>query len=448
MVRTLPWLVSDDKTQSARTPARSRPLKRPHTLLDEDSDVHLSNSTGTTSSFQRRRNDKAVHSSTPNSPQPSRLAGRRTPSSSPPPPAPPIDYMKNGDEKWMMVEDEFYSMASTFTKHLHATEYKQLKKLAAMKSVETITALPRPTGNITTMTKQAQKNREQIGKTATRSTAPKENSKSDEEESPMQFMDRHLAGLMQGSPSARAPKRILRVDKAKSHTRAAAGYLKQEDGSPARPKERQRLPDLGDFMMKKRSDVQSREQETSPRATSKTTIQRGRPPQQAKDVSSTIVQDDDDDDDDDLDAIVPFRKPSAKADPSTEVSSTRNPTSKAPPVRDKAANLTRAISSSSSQSQKTYPRPALRREPSSAGSPSKKATFSNETQSSSRRPSVSTSQAVLISEKSNGEFAYMDLPIARSRLVLARKGARHGVGSKQSIGKEKKTTKLEEVPSF
>lgn len=49
----------------------------------------------------------------------------------------------DNDDRWRMVEDEFYSVASRFTAHLHAAQYRRLK-YEAKKRDPTIQALPRP----------------------------------------------------------------------------------------------------------------------------------------------------------------------------------------------------------------------------------------------------------------------------------------------------------------
>lgn len=60
-------------------------------------------------------------------------------SSSPPPPGPPLPELDpmieglDGDDVYMMVEDEFYATAQTFTAHLHHAAYKRLMKEAREK---------------------------------------------------------------------------------------------------------------------------------------------------------------------------------------------------------------------------------------------------------------------------------------------------------------------------
>ena len=349
-----------------------------------------------------------------------------------------------------MVEDEFTSIAATFTKHLHAEEYKKLKRLAAQKNVETVAALPRPIDSITALNKEAQlrkqaeKKREHMIKAAAKHPGQNEPPGSDDEEITMLFTDRHLAGLMQGRPGAIHPKRILHPENPKSHTRAAAGFTKQDSGSALRPKQRQRLPDLGDFMKSRRPEIQCRE--PSPMLDPIATTQGNRS------AAEQIAEQIEDDDDEDLDAIVPLHKPSVKTQRPIIPSGTKSlSTPMGPPLRDKPANLYREPSSTSSQSQKSYPRPALRKESSGAGSPPKKAAFIDRaTQSSSRRPSMCMVRPAqsLATEQSKGEFAFVDLPVARSKLLPTRKGIRHGLALKQASIKEGKSIKLEEVPYF
>lgn len=49
----------------------------------------------------------------------------------------------DNDDRWRMVEDEFYSVASRFTAHLHTAQYRRLKD-EAKKRNPTIQALARP----------------------------------------------------------------------------------------------------------------------------------------------------------------------------------------------------------------------------------------------------------------------------------------------------------------
>lgn len=56
-----------------------------------------------------------------------------------------------------MVEDELFSIASTFTKHLHAAEYQRLKALANTRNADMIRSISRPvTGRMTDVVKKRQ----------------------------------------------------------------------------------------------------------------------------------------------------------------------------------------------------------------------------------------------------------------------------------------------------
>jgi hypothetical protein len=69
-----------------------------------------------------------------------------TPSISPPSSPPSEEYMKSGwdaDDKYRMVEDEFYDIARSFTNHLHQAEYARVKKLALDRG-STTTTITRP----------------------------------------------------------------------------------------------------------------------------------------------------------------------------------------------------------------------------------------------------------------------------------------------------------------
>ncbi|KAK2614831.1 hypothetical protein N8I77_001629 [Diaporthe amygdali] len=50
----------------------------------------------------------------------------------------------DNDDRWRMVEDEFYSVAARFTAHLHAAQYRRLKDEAKRLSPNTIRTLARP----------------------------------------------------------------------------------------------------------------------------------------------------------------------------------------------------------------------------------------------------------------------------------------------------------------
>lgn len=67
-----------------------------------------------------------------------------------------IEGLEN-DDRWRMVEDEFLSIANSFTVHLHAAEYHRLKGLAKEQNADTINSISRPvTGVMTSSVKRRQ----------------------------------------------------------------------------------------------------------------------------------------------------------------------------------------------------------------------------------------------------------------------------------------------------
>ncbi|KAI9723979.1 MAG: hypothetical protein M1812_000697 [Candelaria pacifica] len=114
MTRTLPWLKQPVVT--AKSTRCDRPAKR-QKLSDIDSDGDAAR------------------------------PAKRTPSTSPPPEPPSEEFMREGldhDDIYIMVEDEFQSVARRFTQHLHHAEYVRLKNLAKSQNASTILSISRP----------------------------------------------------------------------------------------------------------------------------------------------------------------------------------------------------------------------------------------------------------------------------------------------------------------
>ena len=57
----------------------------------------------------------------------------------------------------MMVEDEFYAVAQTFTQHLHYAEYVRRKKEAKLQNATTIQNIARPTDGVTAQSEEAKR---------------------------------------------------------------------------------------------------------------------------------------------------------------------------------------------------------------------------------------------------------------------------------------------------
>ncbi|CBF86338.1 hypothetical protein AN2182.2 [Aspergillus nidulans FGSC A4] len=61
------------------------------------------------------------------------------------------------DDIYIMVEDEFYTVAQTFTRHLHYAEYVRSKKEAKVRNADTIADIARPTSGATPMSVELKK---------------------------------------------------------------------------------------------------------------------------------------------------------------------------------------------------------------------------------------------------------------------------------------------------
>jgi hypothetical protein len=64
-------------------------------------------------------------------------------------------YMLPSDERYIMVEDEFLSVAQTYTRSLHRAEYERLQRLAKTTHARRITEIQRPVAGVQRMSKAA-----------------------------------------------------------------------------------------------------------------------------------------------------------------------------------------------------------------------------------------------------------------------------------------------------
>ena len=150
----------------------------------------------------------------------------RTPSTSPPPAPPDVEFMREGynaDDAYLMVEDEFLSVAKTYTQHIHHAEYVRLKKLARSRGAGTLDAISRPTDGRTQQSNALKMELEaaEAGKKIKNGLKQfGDDESSDVEDAYMH--DPQLAGLMTIDRQVR--KDLSDLSKAKSNTRAAAGF--------------------------------------------------------------------------------------------------------------------------------------------------------------------------------------------------------------------------------
>ena len=127
------------------------------------------------------------------------------------------------DDIYMMVEDEFHSIAQSFTKHIHHAEYVRLKRLAKSRGEGTLQAIARPTDQ---RTEQSRATQLKVAAGANSKKAHGGVKKiadfADESEDDAYMFDPQLAGLMGGSQ--KAEKDLTGMARGKAKTRAAAGF--------------------------------------------------------------------------------------------------------------------------------------------------------------------------------------------------------------------------------
>ncbi|KAF2145560.1 uncharacterized protein K452DRAFT_121949 [Aplosporella prunicola CBS 121167] len=215
MPRKLPWLANDTSQSSSANAGRRPNQARPETLDRDDA--------RTTPSRLRRVPDAVKN------------RADRTPSSSPPPQPPKQELMRegpDGDDMWIMVEDEFLDTAQMFTQHLHHAEYHRLKRLAKERSASAIQKIARPVVPHSQMSTEAKLKRKAEASAEKHADAlrqigagvhdSRDGEDSEEEDAPW-MRDSQLAGLMSGSQE-QSSSQLARLTGTKSYTRAAAGY--------------------------------------------------------------------------------------------------------------------------------------------------------------------------------------------------------------------------------
>lgn len=149
----------------------------------------------------------------------------------------------DADDRYRMVEDEFYATAKIFTRHLHAHEYMQHKRRVQARGVDTINNMPRPTDGKTVqpsvigIEKKIRARAKKVNK-ALASLDPDDSATESDAES----TDKHERAVTHSFAKFAAFRDYGDVDigaivRTKSNTLAAAGLRKshavrQKDGRP------------------------------------------------------------------------------------------------------------------------------------------------------------------------------------------------------------------------
>ncbi|KAJ5121668.1 uncharacterized protein N7515_009629 [Penicillium bovifimosum] len=142
---------------------------------------------------------------------------------------PPEEFLIEGiehDDGWVMVEDEFYAVAQTFTQHLHHAEYLRRRKevkaanAAGIKDIERHTdgRTPLPKGVEWRREAETLRERQKAGLAKMGDPGADQNDEDDDDE---RWAGTHLHDLMTSPRKSRA---LAGVSAPKSSTRAAAGF--------------------------------------------------------------------------------------------------------------------------------------------------------------------------------------------------------------------------------
>ena len=148
----------------------------------------------------------------------------------------------DGDDRYIMVEDEFEAVAKSFTQYLHHAEYIRLKKLARAQNASTINTISRPVDTITKMREETKRKKEaeakatkqkdalhQMKAQAGRPQSDDEESDLDDDKADDPWIGTSLQGLMTSPKKSQTS--LTGLGGIKSNTRAAAGYAKPEKKS-------------------------------------------------------------------------------------------------------------------------------------------------------------------------------------------------------------------------
>ncbi|KAL4946343.1 hypothetical protein BDV06DRAFT_136592 [Aspergillus oleicola] len=226
MPRTLPWLAGKTKREVDSPGPTTKTTSTPR-VKDESG-------TGTPKGKEIKK-----EKDTP-------VSKRDILRSSPSPPSSPIhrcpseEFLHEGlenDDIYMMVEDEFYSIAQTFTRHLHYAEYVRRKREAKDRNADAIRDIARPTDGWTPVSaemKKREKARELervqeggldsvLGKSERRDDG--DGGEEEEELEESSWAGTHLQELILSPRRARS---LVGLKEMRSSTRAAAGFAQAE----------------------------------------------------------------------------------------------------------------------------------------------------------------------------------------------------------------------------
>lgn len=134
----------------------------------------------------------------------------------------------NNDDGWVMVEDEFYAVAQTYTQHLHYAEYLRRRREVKNENSASLEKAERHTDGLTPLPKDIQRKREQeaLREQQKAGVAKVVGGKADEVdgEDDELFAGTHLHNLMTSPRKARS---LAGLQALRTSTRASSGLRQQ-----------------------------------------------------------------------------------------------------------------------------------------------------------------------------------------------------------------------------
>ncbi|KAJ5610920.1 hypothetical protein N7510_007639 [Penicillium lagena] len=228
MPRTLPWLVGQNDTGRVKQESTPRKRIKAEPAPDHDQTPKNPPSSPDKRNFLRScRVNQGIFTHRELIPFSS---AAQTPPTSPIKRCPSEEFLIEGldkDDAWIMVEDEFYAVAQTFTQHLHYAEYVRRTKEAKARNAASLGELDRPTDGRTAIPKNVQRKHEAEKLAARQKSGLGQvlggNAEEHEDTEDEMWAGTHLHDLLTSPRKARS---LAGVQTIKSATRAAAGYGK------------------------------------------------------------------------------------------------------------------------------------------------------------------------------------------------------------------------------
>ncbi|KAL7270077.1 hypothetical protein RUND412_007222 [Rhizina undulata] len=149
-----------------------------------------------------------------------------------------VKYMRPCDDKYIMVEDEFLTIAQSFTRTLHHQECDRLKSVANSKNARVISEIQRPVDGVTRMSKETVQKHQKIALSRAQAEMLKgDDSESEEEDPEKSVWGTSSLGVLMCSQKERDRNLVARFGAKSADTRAAAGLKKAELRNERRAKD-------------------------------------------------------------------------------------------------------------------------------------------------------------------------------------------------------------------